>query len=616
MDVTRRVSFRRSFAAALSTTSSGSGGDKKDESKSSRPSLDDVDSAVMHEYSLWDMDAESEKEYREIFAKNKRYDDDGQIDDNDDNDDYDDDDGFVFDDDYGSNNKNNEDSNYTGDRHRFQTRGHQPRRNLEDTDSFDPRDAFELDDVDEEEDVFDLPPTTSPRRRSRSQPVKKDAGEAVKKRKGAYDPRSSVPVDRRGDLESDDEDGNDDEFKQPLTSRRRMRSVKRDVPEKTTKKSAYDRSSSELDSIDNVDKSERPLTSIRRPVKRDGRGKTNKKNAYDPPSSAEMDNAFELDDDDIDDKFERPRAARSRLQSDRTDGGEKRKKGTYDPRSSIQIPDIRLYDEADDVDWEKKYREANDLPDNEQQRDEDANDDEEEEEGKEGPEVNRGRRKLLESGTEHWGVVRGARRVGLMVQIPGIERDGMVPSVELTTKMLLEEFKAGMQVKVYVMQHTVERLELSVRRVRPELREDFQPFTLAIFGLPYDLYDDDISELLSPFGSVIHVDLINHDRPDRPDIRELAFVTFFSKEQAMACMKNFRRMPMEYGEDTLWYHIRCKQAKTQDFKRHLQEHVNAEHEQKLQMWDTPYYIRRKAEQVLRDVIPYYEDYVLDNDDFY
>jgi RNA recognition motif. (a.k.a. RRM, RBD, or RNP domain) len=196
-------------------------------------------------------------------------------------------------------------------------------------------------------------------------------------------------------------------------------------------------------------------------------------------------------------------------------------------------------------------------------------------------------------------------------------------------------------------QEPPDRLELSLRRVRRVLIDEFQPFTIAIFGLPdlHDNYDDQeeveyqLELLMRESGPVEEVDFISSASKRKEPI---AFVTFLHKEHALAAMRKWNRTRMRFtvnveGDDDedddeddkahvqpsssngtetdddddehhLYYRVRCQKANRQSYRDLLQDFLDARLADKIERWDEPYSVRRcreRAEEMLAEQLPWY-----------
>jgi hypothetical protein len=184
----------------------------------------------------------------------------------------------------------------------------------------------------------------------------------------------------------------------------------------------------------------------------------------------------------------------------------------------------------------------------------------------------------------------------------------------------MDEFEiAAVDARFYVRANTVyrasvlhmvppDKMLLSLKRVRRVLKDDFQPFTICLFNVPYDLDTDDIKNLMT--GVVLDVSLSAHCPLERDHLRSYAFVTFLHQTDAMAAIRqwNINKMPLVLGNETYHYRIRAKRAHTQRYRQELQDRLDEKMYEKLELWtETPdgRRARQMAERDLRDMLPYY-----------
>jgi hypothetical protein len=136
---------------------------------------------------------------------------------------------------------------------------------------------------------------------------------------------------------------------------------------------------------------------------------------------------------------------------------------------------------------------------------------------------------------------------------------------------------------------TPDKVIFSLRRVRRLVRDDFQPFTIVIFDLPYELGEEDLHKLLEEStdgGKVLEIRL---SYGYRGNLREPSFVTFLKREHAMKAMRkwNWTAMPVldVGGAETEYYRVRCKKATQQVYRDQVQEHFDKELQDRIKKWD-------------------------------
>jgi len=152
-------------------------------------------------------------------------------------------------------------------------------------------------------------------------------------------------------------------------------------------------------------------------------------------------------------------------------------------------------------------------------------------------------------------------------------------------------------------------------KIRRILTDHFDPLTLAVFDLPYDMSEKDVEDLLGKYGTLMDVDLLPmfSERVDGDGFfeeddssRKLTLVTFEEREEGKACMRQLHRKKILFpdGDETHLRRIGIKIGKKQDFKQRLQAQLDEEFEER-QEWADPELrrIKRRAERDLRELMP-------------
>jgi hypothetical protein len=195
-----------------------------------------------------------------------------------------------------------------------------------------------------------------------------------------------------------------------------------------------------------------------------------------------------------------------------------------------------------------------------------------------------------------------------------------------------------------------------LRRVRRVLADDYQPFTIVIFGLPDNIDVEHLTEVMreSGDGPVEDVKFL----PTRDKVgrrrrnRSVAFVTFRYQADALAALRkwNMSKMPclvrdevgdvdnvddddqdddeqqlslssqhtVAIGSGYRHCSVRCRKANRQDYREWLQSFLDFTLQQKMDRWDeTPdeRRYREQAEEHLAEIIPYYHYDKMFNEDF-
>jgi hypothetical protein len=156
-----------------------------------------------------------------------------------------------------------------------------------------------------------------------------------------------------------------------------------------------------------------------------------------------------------------------------------------------------------------------------------------------------------------------------------------------------------------------DRLLLSLKRVRRVLTDEFQPFTIILFNVPYDLEEHDLEKLMSMNGLVLHVTLSSHSPSIEQDhLRSFVFVTFLQKQDALAAIRkwNVTKMPVTLGNETYHYRVRAKMSHTQTYRQELQNALDEALYTKIARWSESSLDRRariRADRDLRSIIPWY-----------
>lgn len=232
----------------------------------------------------------------------------------------------------------------------------------------------------------------------------------------------------------------------------------------------------------------------------------------------------------------------------------------------------------------------------------------------------------LSPDTEHMGTVRSVMGYGAFIRIDGTERDGLLHVSEISrSKHIMEAsdvLEAGDRVKVRIIPdryHSAaasdegdgtqrRRLRLSMKRVKPVLPDDFDPVTVVVFGLPYDMTSEEVEAYFSnEYGPVVEVSLSPTEMEYR---REYTFITFYDRQAALACIKSCRRIPYQLGrEPPEEYRVKVKMGRKQTYKARQQERLDEEWERwqaELNMTPEERRVQRMAQRALRDIIPYYD----------
>lgn len=137
-----------------------------------------------------------------------------------------------------------------------------------------------------------------------------------------------------------------------------------------------------------------------------------------------------------------------------------------------------------------------------------------------------------------------------------------------------------------------DKLTFSLRRVRRILRDDFHPFTIVCFDLPYDLQLAELKELMEEDGGeVVGIDLsykFHAEEDSEIETRGPSFVTFLNKEGAMAAVRkwNTTKMPAKFGKEIHYYTVRCMKSARQDYRERLQERLDYQLKEKIEKWES------------------------------
>ena len=211
----------------------------------------------------------------------------------------------------------------------------------------------------------------------------------------------------------------------------------------------------------------------------------------------------------------------------------------------------------------------------------------------------------LEQGSQHVGVVRSIQDYGVFVRIDGMSHDGLVHVSEISNEFVenpRDVLSIGDRVQVSVLSpSSSNKLNLSMRRVKKILSDRFQPCTVAVFGLPVDMSSDDLIDTFNRYGNVLDLQLLPMTRVESEHLREVSFVTFETRNEAMDCIENLKMVTMEVGRESYDFKIAVKMGRRQTYKEELQQQLDEEHEQR-QYEGTKEH--RLAQKVLRKIIPY------------
>jgi hypothetical protein len=173
------------------------------------------------------------------------------------------------------------------------------------------------------------------------------------------------------------------------------------------------------------------------------------------------------------------------------------------------------------------------------------------------------------------------------------------------------------------------RVLFSLRRVRRLLRDDFQPFTVALFNVPYDVSEQQIQQVLEQGnngGKVLYVNFTTtsvYESSDGLTIREPVMVTFLHEADARAAMTKWNRtkMPFVMGYDDddidengqkvpfiLSHRLRLKKAHRQSYREETQEYLDDRLAVKTKRWDETArdrYDRHLYDEEVAAILPYH-----------
>lgn len=222
------------------------------------------------------------------------------------------------------------------------------------------------------------------------------------------------------------------------------------------------------------------------------------------------------------------------------------------------------------------------------------------------------RRPQLKPGSHHWGEVKKIVDFGAFVRIDGCQLDGLVHISEISADdtfiyNVSDHLRVGQRVKVVVLDSVAGtsgqgKLRLSTKRVKPTIPDNFEPATVAVFGLPMELYDKKVEDVFQQHGCVVDVRLLPSFRYPDEDVRKIAYVTYRDRAEAINCIRNRKQVPIQIGYETYTYKVKVKMAKKQNFKKRLQARIDKEYEELMMNQDPE--MNRLEEHYIRELIPW------------
>jgi hypothetical protein len=157
-----------------------------------------------------------------------------------------------------------------------------------------------------------------------------------------------------------------------------------------------------------------------------------------------------------------------------------------------------------------------------------------------------------------------------------------------------------------------DKVIFSLRRVRRIMRDDFQPFTIVIFDLPYELYEHELVKLMEETGGKVMDVRLNFQY--QGDLREPSYVTFLKMADAVAAMRkwNTTKIPVTIdGDATYHYRVRCMKANDQVYRKKVEERLNKELEDRIEKWDWTAEDFRNEQAVNRELMRIIPAYIAD-----
>lgn len=235
---------------------------------------------------------------------------------------------------------------------------------------------------------------------------------------------------------------------------------------------------------------------------------------------------------------------------------------------------------------------------------------------------------LPEEGSQRVGTVTRLARHGAFVRLDGLDRDaflhvGEIADYYVSSEQIAWHLKPGQRVLVLVEKVEKGRsgraadiaVSLKPSKVRKLVPDDFDPLTLAVFDLPYELTEEQIEEVFGAYGhvvevhafpaiSVIDVEGILVEDESR---RKFTKVTFFDRAEGMKAMRGLHKktIPYQIGRETYTQRIGVRIAKRQDFRERLQAEFDEEFREIRENADPDTRrIKRITQRELGDLMPY------------
>ena len=215
-------------------------------------------------------------------------------------------------------------------------------------------------------------------------------------------------------------------------------------------------------------------------------------------------------------------------------------------------------------------------------------------------------------GTEHMAIVIRVEPNGALLKIEGTNTKGKMHKSEIRDQYVWDAtsiLQVNDRVPVKIFGETPRgTLKLSMKRVKPKIRDDFQPVTVSVYQVPCELEEKPAKEFFSQWGNVLEV-TFSYNIYDSTMTRVSCRVTYETREQAEKCYKECKRLKLQIGRETSYWKLKVRMNMEEGwFRKRMQTRLDKWWENKERKWAmTPeeWRIERAAQRSLQNLIPSY-----------
>ena len=145
----------------------------------------------------------------------------------------------------------------------------------------------------------------------------------------------------------------------------------------------------------------------------------------------------------------------------------------------------------------------------------------------------------------------------------------------------------------------------SIRRARVVLPHDYQPVTVAVFFLPFDMSEKEIQEHFEKkYGAIDHVRL-GWSLEEVEYRRTSTQIVFRDRTSAEDCLRDKVQVVPFWKYN---YKVKVRMSNNQNYKKEMQAAMDERLKRMIERWDeTPEErrMRRHTDRFLQELIPYY-----------